>query len=334
MNSVPDPRIIDAVALSTPESESLRFLPEGPLPLPLADCVSWVGIQHGSDSQHGSINLLNLATGENQTFDLPGRPGFAVACSGSAKGESPTRFVAGVERALGIFDVADRSWTPFCEGVDADVDNTIINDAVVWGDNLIFGTKDLDFSEKKAGLYLYRGRDRALIRLRDDQVCSNGKMIRGDGSGQLQLIDIDSPTKKIVQYDLDIEAGTIGAERVLVDLTDGSGVPDGAILTPDGAGVIVSIYQPDVAEYGETRQYDLTTGRLQCVWRTPGSPQNTCPALVVVEGRVRLLITTAVENMPGENRAQCPQAGQLFLADTDFADPAAIAAPVFEWGGV
>ncbi len=331
MNSSTDPLVIDAAALPIPDTQSLNYLPEGPTPLTLASCLSWVGIQHGRDSRHGSINLLNLATGENQSFDLPGRPGFAFACSGTAPGEMPTRFVAGVERSLGVFDVTDSSWTPFCEGVDADVDNTIINDAVVLGDNLIFGTKDLEFSEPKAGLYLFRGRDRALIRLRDDQICSNGKMIRTDGSGQLTLIDIDSPTKKIVQYNLDIDVGTISSEQVLVDLTDDPGVPDGAILTPDGNGIIVSIYLPDVADYGETRQYDRETGQLQCVWRTPGSPQNTCPALVVDRGRVRLVITTAVENMSDGNRRRCPNAGHLFLADTDFQNPAEIVPPIFQW---
>lgn len=329
MNSPSDPLVIDATALPVPDSPSLRYLPEGPTPLSATNCLSWVAIQHGRDSRHGSINLLNLVTGKNQSFDLPGRPGFAFACSGTPRGEMPTRFVAGVERSLGIFDTTDSSWTPFCEGVDADVDNTIINDAVVLGDNVIFGTKDLEFSEAKAGLYLFRGRDQALIRLRDDQICSNGKMIREDASGQLTLIDIDSPTKKIVQYNLDIDAGTIGSEQVLVDLTDDPGVPDGAILTPDGNGIIVSIYLPDLADFGETRQYDRETGRLQCVWRTPGSPQNTCPALVVDQGHVRLIITTAVENMSDENRQRCPNAGHLFLAETDFQDPAAIVPPIF-----
>lgn len=331
MNSSPAPRVIDATALPTPDSDSLRHLPEGPVPLSAANSLSWVGIQHGPQSRNGSLNLLNLATGTNQSFDLPGRPGFAFACSGAAPGEMPTRFVAGVERSLGIFDIRDSSWTPFCEGVDADVENTIINDGVVVGDNLIFGTKELTFSKPKAGLYLFRGRDRVLIRLRDDQICSNGKMIRTDATGQLKLIDIDSPTKKIVQYDLNIDAGTIDAERVLVDLTDDLGVPDGAILTPDGNGIIVSIFLPDVASDGETRQYDRETGQLRCVWRTPGSPQNTCPALVVDQGRVRLIITTAVENMSDENRQKCPNAGQLFIAETDFRDAAKVVPPVFQW---
>ena len=320
----------DATALSVPDNDALRFLPEGPIPLPVEGWLSWVGIQHGPAATFGSINLLDLSTGTNRSFDLPGRPGFAFACDGSTPGELPTRFVAGVERSLGIFDTTDGSWSPFCDSIDADVENTIINDGVIWQDNLIFGTKDLEFSAQKAGLYLYRGRDQTLIRLRDDQVCSNGKMVFTDESGRLKLIDIDTPTKTIVQYDLDVDAGTLSNRQIVVDLTEDDGFPDGAILTPDGTGVVVSIYLPDPAEYGQTRCYDRATGRLRCVWRTPKSPQNTCPAWVSHHGKIQLVITTAVENMSAENRAKSTAAGQIFIADTDFDANEKIPIPV--WG--
>ncbi|TWT97528.1 SMP-30/gluconolactonase/LRE family protein [Neorhodopirellula pilleata] len=329
MNHSNETIVREAVALDVPDSDSLRFLPEGPIPLTKDGYLSWVGIQHGSSAKHGSINLLDLNTNENRSFDLPGRPGFAFACDGVDNDGLPTRFVAGVERELGIFDLTDRSWKPFQSDVDSAVTNTIINDGLVYEDNLIFGTKDLAFAEKKAGLYLYRGQDQKLIALRNDQVCSNGKMIRVDDSGRLKLVDIDSPTRLIVEYDLDIDAGTIGEARVLVDLTSDPGVPDGAVLTPEGDGIIVSIFLPTVADHGETRLYDLATGNLRCVWRTPGSPQNTCPALVAKSGRVHLVITTAVENMSAEDQEKCPNAGRLFVGETNFEDASKIVPSVY-----
>lgn len=328
MSTSNDPIVRDAVALSVPGADALRFLPEGPIPLAKNGWLSWVGIQHGSEANHGSINLLDLNTNQNQSFDLPGRPGFAFACSTEGD-ELPTRFVAGVERELGIFDIANGDWKPFCEGVDSEVTNTIINDGLVYEDNLIFGTKDLEFAEKKAGLFLYRGRDQKLISLRNDQICSNGKMIRRDESGGLKLIDIDSPTRLIVEYDLDIDSGTIGEPNVLVDLTSDPGVPDGAILTPDGSGIIVSIFLPTVSDFGQTRLYDISTGQLQCVWRTPGSPQNTCPALVTKGDQIHLVVTTAVENMSEDDQAKCPSAGQLFIGETDFEDASQIVPSVY-----
>jgi sugar lactone lactonase YvrE len=228
--------------------------------------------------------------------------------------------VIGCERSLGLFDTATRSWDEFCVGVDEDVDNTIINDGMAYSDNLIFGTKDLEFATKKAGLYLYRGSDQRLIRLRDDQICSNGKAILIGDAGDLRLLDIDSPTRQLVSYPIDIAAGSLGVAEVVLDFAGDPAVPDGAILTPDQTGIIVSMFRPEVAEHGETRLYDLSTGQLLCTWQTPGSPQNTCPALVRHEGSLRLVITTAAENMSPADQQKCPNAGRLFLGEVDIQD--------------
>ncbi len=315
------PDIRQATPLNVPDTDELRYLPEGPYSL-AESLISWVGIQHGPDSTVGSLNRYDLDSGENESFELPGRPGFAFPCS------TGNKFVVGCERSLGIFDIARRSWAPFCEGIDSDVDNTIINDGMAYENNLIFGTKDLEFATKKAGLYLWRGNDEQLIRLRNDQICSNGKAIRQGASG-LELIDIDSPTRQVVVYPIDIDAGVLGEATVLLDLTADPAVPDGAVLTPDGSGLIVSMFNPNIADHGETRLYDLSTGELLITWQAPGSPQNTCPALVRHDGSLQLIITTAIEHMSDEAKQQCPNAGRLFLADTGFADDGSELGPVF-----
>lgn len=305
--------IRQARPLQQPDTDALRYLPEGPIPLD-DGLLSWVGIQHGSHATHGSLNLLDLHRQTNQSHDLPGRPGFAFPCT------REHTFVVGCERTLGLFDVSNGSWQPFCEGIDASVDNTIINDGLVVDNNLIFGTKDLQFATKKAGLYLYRGRDQQLIQLRDDQICSNGKAWLRSDDGTCRLLDIDSPTRQLVSYEIDIAAGRLGPATVVIDFAGDPAVPDGAILTPDGSGVIVAMFRPEVASHGETRLYDLASGELRCVWQTPGSPQNTCPALVRLDGKLTLVITTAVEHMSDEAKAQCPHAGRIFLGDVDLAD--------------
>ncbi len=313
--------IRQATPLNVPESDALRYLPEGPYAIGVSS-ISWVGIQHGGDAKFGSLNRYDLNTGKNESFELPGRPGFAFPCSTAGV------FVVGCERSLGFYDTHRHSWSAFCERVDEDVENTIINDGMVYEDNLIFGSKDLQFATKKAGLYLWRGRDEQLIRLRDDQICSNGKAMRTVAGG-LELIDIDSPTRMVVAYPIDIDAGTLGDPSVLLDLTGDPAVPDGAILTPDGSGLIVSMFLPEVADHGQTRLYHLASGELQITWQTPRSPQNTCPALVRHDGAVKLIITTAAENMSDEARQQCANAGRLFIADTEITDDGSALAPVF-----
>jgi len=59
-----------------PSSAELRYLPECPLHLRGSNLLAWVAIQHGADTLSGSLNVLDLASLQNQSYPLPGRPGF------------------------------------------------------------------------------------------------------------------------------------------------------------------------------------------------------------------------------------------------------------------
>lgn len=310
----------DAEVLFLPQDKKLRFLPEGPYALGRGR-FSWVAIQHGATAKSGSLNIFDMASRSNESFDLPGRPGFARPTT------EPGVFIVGCERELGLFDTKNSSWKSIVTGIDEDVSNTIINDGTSFGNNLVFGTKDLEFKTPKAGLYLYRGDDQKLIRMRNDQICSNGKDVVFAGESAY-LIDIDSPTRKVVRYRLDPDEGTLSDCETLIDLTSLDGVPDGMILTPDEQSAIISLYNPNPADHGETHQYSLINGDLERVWRTPKSPQATCPLLVEdVDGSVKLVITTAIEHMPAERQPESPWGGALFIAETNFKS--APPAPLF-----
>lgn len=296
--------------LHQPHDDALRFLPEGPYPYDEGK-LSWVGIQHGADSNHGSLNILDIASSTNESFALSGRPGFAFPTS--KKGV----FVIGLEREIGLFDIQTRSWEPLVDGIDAAVEGTIINDGVACSAGIVFGAKDLEFKEKKAGLYLYRTGERQLVQLRDDQICSNGKVIFNQ-AGQTKLLDIDSPTQTAVAYDFDLANGRLGEPNVFVDLRDTDVFPDGMIVTPDHQSVIIAIYNPNDAEYGEARQYGIASGALEAVWKTVGAPQVTCPQLINVSGEIKLVLTTAVEHMDAERRRRYPDLGCLFIGETPF----------------
>jgi len=296
--------------LFQPDSAELKFLPEGPYPCG-EGLLSWVAIQHGPDATVGSLNLLDLRQRTNRSFPLPGRPGFAFPT------DRPGAFVVGLEHQVGVFSTSDGEWNPLSDPVEQDVSGTIINDGVAFDGGLVFGCKDLKFAGKKAGLYLWRRSDRRMIRLRNDQICSNGKIIAGHGN-QVTLLDIDTPTKQVVSYRLDVSAGTLSDSRVVVDLTADSDFPDGMIATPDGLSVIIAFYNPHDAEHGTARQYSLATGTLEAVWTVPGSPRVTCPQLVSLDGRIQLVLTTADEGMTPEQQRRHPQAGCLFIGDTDF----------------
>jgi sugar lactone lactonase YvrE len=302
---------IEARPLLQPSDNQLRFLPEGPYPCGDGR-ISWVAIQHAADVENGSLNFLDLANAENDSLPLQGRPGFAFPTNRQGV------FAIGLERRLQLFDTHRRSYEPLCdEEIDGNTTGTIINDGVAFAEGLVFGAKDLEFAEKKAGLYLWRRRDRQLIQLRDDQICSNGKVIQRLGD-HWRLIDIDSPTQLVVSYELHVDAGTLSDPRVVVDLTSEEFFPDGMVASPDGESVIIAMYNPNDAPHGEARQYSLRTGAVEAVWITPQSPQVTCPQLVELDGRVVLVLTTAVEHMTADRRERHAEAGSMFVAETPF----------------
>ncbi len=291
-----------------PDSEALAYLPEGPCHYGPGQ-VSWVAIQHGGDSEEGSINVLDLASGENRQHILPGRPGFAFPTN------HPSVFLTGFERKVGFFDVESGSWVGTFGEVEGEEEGTIINDGVVCGNGVLFGTKDVAFADPKAGLYLWFPGMNVPTHLRGGQICSNGKVILSREGGT-RLLDIDTPTKMVVEYTLDLENQRLGDPRTVVDLQEVDAYPDGMVITPDEKSVIIAMYNPNDVEAGEARQHSLSTGELEAVWKTPGSPRVTCPLLTEIAGEVVLLLTTAVEHMSAEEQGRHPDAGCLFQGGT------------------
>lgn len=301
--------VFEAEVLLRPETPELRFLPECPRALG-SNRLSWVAIQHGAAATVGSLNLVDLQQRTNTSYALPGRPGFAFPTTNA------NVFVVGLERRLCLYDLQSGTCTELAGPVESGVEGTIINDGELFAEGLVFGAKDLKFAEAKAGLYLYRRQDRRLVQLRADQICSNGKVLTASADGSYRLLDIDSPRKTVVEYRLDVARGQLDAGRVVLDLTSEPLFPDGMVSTPDGRSVIIAFYNPQDADFGEARQFDLESGSVQARWLAPGSPQVTCPQLVEVGGRVRLVLTTAVEHMSPERQARHRQAGCLFWAET------------------
>lgn len=289
-------------------SSRLRYLPEKPCALGPSR-FSWVAVRHGPREAFGSLQIHDLRTRASETHPLPGHPGFAIPASAHT-------FVIGCSRMLGTYDLQTHQWTTSFNGDAGDAlpEGTEMNDAVLFRDALIFGTKSLDHTPS-AGLYLWMADELTL--LRGEQTVSNGKVVTTTGNATW-LYDIDSPSRRVVRYRLDLDARRLTDARVIVDTSRFPGFPAGMIASPDERLLIVSFYDGearDAGAAGHTRAFDTLTGGLVGEWRTPGSPRNTCACLVEHEGRMRLVITTAVEDMPAAQRRDTPHAGSIFLGD-------------------
>lgn len=308
--------ITTAELLFQPDPTTLGFLPEGPIAFGDGR-FSWVGIQHGPDATQGSLNRFDIGTRQNQNTPLEGRPGFAFPLDGFE------RFLIGLERSILEVTLDPKGEITqsnvLCDTVDQDVTGTIINDGVMVAGGVIFGCKDLKFAEKKAGLYYWQHATLTLHQLRNDQTCSNGKVVLEESDSHVSFLDIDTPTQRVMRYELSLATGQIEDESIVLDLANETGFPDGMVGTPDGRGVIIAFFNPEPAEYGIAKWIDIETGQTQQEWHTEGSPQVTCPLLVKQADQIQLVLTTAAENMTDEQRAACPNAGSLFMADTPFA---------------
>jgi sugar lactone lactonase YvrE len=306
---------IDAGLMLEPSTE-LRYLPESPTCLqlgPLSGQVAWVGIQHGQGSAVGSVNLLDPDNRTNRMLPLPGRPGFVVET------DRPETLLVGLDRRLVLFDLRTGATTETGARIEEDP-STMINDGVAAPFGVVFGTKDPAFTDPLGSLYLLRNGASDLVKLRGEQTCSNGKVVIAD-EDTWQLLDIDTATRQVVRYQIDPDAGELVDRGVVTQLADDDGYPDGMVLTPDGKSVIVAIFNTGEVDHGEARQLSLATGAIEAGWRTPGSPQVTCPLLFMAGSEVKLLLTTANEHMDATKRARHPHAGCLFVAATAFGTP-------------
>ena len=297
-----------------PESEELRFLPEGPRvlqnfgdPEPL---LGWVAIQYGAGKLSGSFNLLNLETRANRTFELPGRPGFFAETSRSGI------VVVGMERRLVLLDLKTGHVEETGIEVTAD-ERIIINDGIPIPGGLLFGTKHLEFNQKIAALYHYDCESKRVTQLVDKQICSNGKFFQ-DGPQGPTVIDIDSAPRTITRYQFDRSLKKILQHSLVVAPESLPAVPDGMRPGPDGSTIVVAYYNPDPVDTGLAQEIRLSDGAVLTQWTFPGSPRVTCPEFVQLDGKVCLIFTTADEGMDAVTRAISPAAGTLFRAETPF----------------
>ena len=294
-----------------PPTQEGHYLPEGPRTMTVAGSPSlvWVNIQTGPDAKTGELYIHDLTSSKTESLKLPGRPGFVLPTPGNDK--TPT---LGCEKTIGTFDVHSREWTPL-DTLPHPSDRTIINDAepVPGHDAIVLGTKDLKFKEPIAHIYLWTRSDNRITTLADGQTCSNGKVFRSI-DGELFLFDIDTPQKVVTKYAFNMEKRSMEKVGIAVDLRDIDASPDGMADCGDGTAVI-AFYNANAIPNGKAVRYDLTTGEAIEEWLVKGSPRVTCPLVYEWNGSKSLLLTTATEDMPDDQRANAPNAGCLFHCD-------------------
>ncbi len=250
-------RATEARVFWTPENEEDRYLPEGPRVVPTKPGGSqgalwWLNLQTSARSTHGTLHSRLWDSDGVVGNARPQRLGFLLPTN------DMLRLVIGGEKELGVLSYTTGKWEQLITIPDAEP-RTIINDGEVLpgGKAIVFGTKDTQFKNPIANLYLYTIDDSQISVLADQMICSNGKVFRTDQHG-LWLYDIDTPTRKVKRYRLDLSARTATLDSHAIDLANQIGFPDGMCDCGDGTAII-AFYNPDFAAAGKAIRFDLNS---------------------------------------------------------------------------
>ena len=248
------------------------------------------------DIEKYQLNIYNLATGENEVIEVGQYIGTVVPV------EQEDKALVALKDGIYLLDLESRSLQPVVSP-EKDKKNNRFNDGKcdpagrMWA-----GTMALD--GKKGAGSLYRiDHDGSARKMLDHVTISNGIVWSSDHH---IMYYIDTPTRQIVAFDFDPEAGNISNQHTVVKIPDDMGYPDG--MTIDNKDKLW------VAHWGGAcvAQWDPETGKLLKKIDVPAPHVTSC----VFGGKNLdlLFITTARSGLTKEQLEDYPESGGLFIA--------------------
>ena len=259
------------------------------------------------DAQRGELLRVDIAAGHVfrdriaddgslipiRTYRLPGTVGA----------------VAPVEGDRGWLLAADRGFAM----LDLDGASRVIAEVASEGSRMNDGAADPQgrfwagtVADRPGAAVLYRlERDGRVDAMLDGLTTSNGIGWSPDGR---TMYLADSGPRVIHAFEFDGDAGTISRGRVLVEVPEEIGTPDG--LTVDAEGDLW------VAIWGGGRVHRYSpAGELRQVLDVPAAQTTSCA--FAGPGLHRLYVTTATEDWTDDERRADPRAGLVYRFETD-----------------
>ena len=178
------------------------------------------------------------------------------------------------------------------------------------------GTMDLGESDPTGSLYSFDGK--SITKLMGNVTISNGMAWSPDHK---TFYYIDTPTRKVMAFDYDVETGAIADPRVAIEIPDQSlGWPDG--MTSDTHGNLW------IAMWGgaQVTKWDPNTGKLLEQISIPA--KNVSSAVFGGRNRNELYLTSARKGLDDATLAEYPLTGGVFRLETNVEGM-----PTFEFAG-
>ncbi len=154
--------------------------------------------------------------------------------------------------------------------------------------------------DKSCFLYCMNN-ERSIIEILNGVTISNGIIWSLDSS---KMYYIDTPTHQVRQFDFDNQSGNITAGKVIIEIPDTLGAPDGMTIDSEGK-LWIALW----GGYGVGR-FDPVSGTLLEKINVPAKNITSCA--FGGENLDILFITSASVGMTDDERSKLPDAGKLF----------------------
>lgn len=240
-----------------------------------------------------TINIFNPASSENKIMQLEKMIGALIPAENG-------KLLAALEDGLYLID-AETGEQQFLVNPESNTEETRFNDGKCDpGGRFWVGTMDLEENRPLGVLYCL-DQNLDLTEKLNELKISNGLAWSLDNQ---TMYYIDSPTRKVVAFDYDLETAQISNRRVIIRFTEAEGVPDG--MTIDAQGKLW------IAHFGgaQVSRWNPETG--EKIGRVDLPVSNVTSCAFGGENLDQLYITTASVGLSEEEKNEQPLAGGIF----------------------
>lgn len=240
-----------------------------------------------------TINIFNPASSENKIMQLEKMVGALIPAENR-------KLLVALEDGLYLIDPQTLE-KEFLVNPDTNTDQTRFNDGKCDRRGRFWvGTMDLEENRRLGALYCL-DQELDLTEKLNEVKIFNGLAWSLDNQ---TMYYIDSPTRKVFAFDYDLETAQITNKRVIIEIPEAEGVPDG--MTIDAEGKLW------IAHFGgaQVSRWDPETGEKMDKVELPVSNVTSCA--FGGENMDKLYITTARVDLKDKEQEEQPYAGGIF----------------------
>lgn len=245
------------------------------------------------DIEGRKLHILNPSSSGNKTYTMPSRIGTVVPVD-------KNNVLVALEDGVYNFNLMDSSFHKKSDPEPGRNDNRFNDGKCDPSGRFWVGTMSLVNQRKSGALHLIN-HDYVSEQKIDSVSISNGIVWSLD---KTKMYYIDTPTQNVIQYDYNDDSGEITNPKIIIQIPDSIGHPDGSTLDSEG-NLWIALWGGSAVTC-----WDTTTGELLKKMDIPAKNVTSCA--FGGKNLDELYITTASIGMSEEEKQKYPHAGSLF----------------------